>query len=169
MGTGMSPWTSLIWTFKQFDSCFLFINCPHLKNFKSMFSLLRCFCFFSNISWIHYYKDVRLNTPRINVNVNISCHALYIPLGFFLITFTHWLPANPIDRFDAVWVDSNRIANISYHPFDLLQYLLKEPCESTVSNTSRLKTRRLDSIRVYWTTLPYWRNGRISKTFYKTN
>ena len=29
----MIPWTFVIWTFKQFDFCFLFINCPHLKNF----------------------------------------------------------------------------------------------------------------------------------------
>ena len=84
-GTGMIPWTFVIWTFKQFDFCFLFINCPHLKNFFCSLAFL-----FWIISWIHYYKDVRVNTPRINVKV------LCMPSTYLLVFFlkSHALTAS---------------------------------------------------------------------------
>ena len=134
----MSPWTSVIWTFKQFDFCLLFFKCPHLKNFKSMFALL-LFFFFFGISLEFTTTDVRLNTPRINVNVNISCYALYIPLhnsqaltagqplnqthhtGRDVITSHHFLSLSCSRLPQDVSIESNTIPlpNVSFHPFYL--------------------------------------------------
>ena len=107
-GTGMSPWTSAIWAIKQFEFCFLLINCRHLKNFVCSLAL---------------FFDYLLNSllqRRQSEHAKDQCkrrHFLLCPLHtswYFFLNLTHWLPANPSSE-HTIRVETSTLPIISSH------------------------------------------------------
>ena len=86
-------------------------------------------CFFFEYLLNSLPKDVRLNTPQVNVNVDISCYTLYVPLGIFLNS--HTLAASqPLHRTH----HTGRDINTSHHFLSLSCSRLPQD-GSTESNT----------------------------------